>query len=491
MKRCLTLVLISCLWLSSLPLLSAQETSSQAIALDSLIAAYQQSSFPYNGVILLFDRSGIRYQRALGYANFELQAPVRMNTKFRIASVSKQFAGLLAWKLVEQGSLNMEAPIATYVPRLQGATAGRITMRQLLTHTSGLPANKYIWEYAELQRPGAFSTADLFDRLARDTVHFEPGTRYEYCNTCYVVAAGVMEQITATPYPELLRRRLLDPLGMHDTGLDSLAQLLPNRAYPYEREYGRGLRPAKPCDPAAVSAAAGMYSTAEDLYRWGRALFFSDSLLGPALRRQFLTPALEGYAYGLMIRDKRLDRQGFRVPVIEHDGLIDGARAFLTYLPEKDLVVILLSNFGASFPLHDFQRDLLSVLYQRPYRKPKRELTYHFSCDLERRGLDYAVARFQEHRQDTAHYQLSQAKMNEYGFFLLRRDRLQAAIAAFQLNTEAFPDSWTAHDSLAEAYLKARLPYFAIYHYERSLTLNPDNRRCRRKLLELKGGKGQ
>lgn len=485
MNNFLTLVITSCLWASSCFPLFSQTTTTWPAKLDSLIAAYQQSSFPYNGAILIFDGSEVYYRRTLGYANFELQAPVRIDTKFRLASVSKQFAGVLAWKLVEAGQLDLQAPIGDYVPRLRSATAGRVTMQQLLTHTSGLPANKYIWEYAGLQRQEPFVMADLFDRLARDTVHFEPGTRYEYCNTCYVVAAGVMEQITGTPYPELLRRYLLDPLGMRDTGLDSLTQLLPNRAYPYEREYGRGLRPAKPCDPAAVSAAAGMYSTAEDMQRWGRALFFSDTLLAADHRRQFMTPVMEGYAYGLMIGDKPLDRQGFTVPIIEHDGLIDGARAVITYLPEKDLAIVLLCNFGVTFPFHTFQRDLIKVLYGRPYQRPKRELSYHFSCDLDREGLEYAIERFRRLRRDTAHYQLSQSKLNEYGLSLLRRGRLEAAIAAFQLNAEAFPDSWAAHTSLAEAFLKARRPYYAILHYERSLGLNPTNRHCRRKLREL------
>lgn len=462
-----------------------------AASVDQLIDAYNESSFPFNGVVLLYDETGVLYRRAEGYANLELKVPLQMGTRFRIASVSKQFAGFLAWQLVEEGLLDMRTPIARYVTRLEGTPAGTLTMHDLLTHSAGLPPDKYIWDYVYFKRQTGFTLRDFFDLIARDSLHFAPGTRYEYCNTCYVLAAATMEQITDRPYPALLRDKILAPLDMTDTGLDSIGNFCPKRAYYYDREYGKGLRPASPIDLAPLSAAGGMYSTAEDLQRWGRALFFTDQLLSPRYRSDFFQPFLNDYAFGLKVLDKPLDREGTQVPAIEHDGLIEGSRAYFAYLPEKSIGIVLLSNFGCSFPFADFQRRLIKTLYGKPFQPPKKSLAYQFSVDLQQHGAEYAATQFRQHLPDTARYQLSQSKLNEYGFFLLRRDRFGEALLAFRLNAEAFPDSWSAHNSLAEAYRKAEQPRAAIRHYRRAVELNPRYTNGKRMLekLERIGGK--
>lgn len=459
--------------------------------IDELIDAYSHSSFPFNGVLLVCSENEILYQRTEGYANLELKVPVTLNTRFRIASVSKQFAGFLAWQLVEEGRLDMQAPIEKYVPRLANTAVGQLTMQELLTHSSGLPPNKYIWDYAEMQRPESFCFRDLFDLIARDKPHFEPGSRYEYCNTGYVLAAGVMEQLSGKSYPELLHKYILEPLNMKDTGLDSLQSLLPNRAYYYEREFETGLRPAAPCDLSAISAAGGMYSSAADMHRWAHTLFFTDELLSPAYRDIFLQPVLNDYAYGLFIREKQIDRSGFHIPLVEHDGLLEGARAYLAYLPEKEIAVVLLSNFGRSFPFYPFQRQLFNILYGRPFQTPKRSLAYHFSIDLKKQGLDYAVRQFNQHQSDTAHYELNESRMTEYGYFLMRRERLEEALEVFRLNADYFPDSWSAHNSLAEAYLETGNRELARKHCKKATTLNPGNYRGKRLMERIGAGGGQ
>jgi len=483
----LSLLLI--LLLSPLFLLSQNTAQDWRAKVDQLIDVYSDSSFPFNGILLVFDEKEILYQRTEGFANLELEVPITMNTKFRIASVSKQFAGFLAWQLVEEGRLDIRAPIGQYAPRLANTVVGQLTMHQLLTHTSGLPPNKYIWEYAGLQRPESFSFRDLFDLIARDKPHFEPGSRYEYCNTGYVLAGGVLEQLSGKTYPELLREYILNPLDMDHTGLDSLQSLLPNRAYYYEREFETGLRPAAPCDMSAVSAAGGMYSSAADMHRWAYTLFFTEHLLSPAYRDLFLQPVLNDYAYGLFIREKQVDRSGFRVPLLEHDGLLEGSRSYVAYLPEKEVALVLLSNFGKSFPFYSFQRQLFNILYDRPFQTPKRSLAYHFSIDLKKQGLDYAIQQFGQHQTDTAHYELNESRMTEYGYFLMRRERLEEALEVFRLNAEYFPDSWSAHNSLAEAYLETGNKELARKHCKKATALNPRNYQGRR-LMERIGASG-
>lgn len=465
----------------------SQTSSTWPAALDELLTNYQESSNPFNGILLVIGKEGVVYQRKQGYANLELQVPLELDTRFRIASISKQFAGFLAWKMVDEGKLDLSAPISDYVRRLKNTPAGAITLQQLLTHTSGLPPNKYIWEYAYQERPGNLTSTDLFDLFAQEQPRFEPGTDFEYCNSCYVLAAAVLEEVFGSTYPDLIRQSVLAPLGMLETGFDSLDAFIPGRAYPYEREFGQGLRPARPIDLAPLSAAVGMYSSAADLCRWVKNLFFEKKLLSDTAWEAFLRPVREEYAYGLWIREEKIDRQ-LRIPVIEHDGLLEGGRAYVAYLPEKQLGIVLLTNFGCSFPFATFQQDILRVIYGLPAEAPKKCLAYQFSLDLESGGPAYAEAQFRKNRQNTSSYSLRQKALNEYGYHLLRRKRFEAAIVAFRLNTEAFPNSWIAFSSLAEAYLKAGDEERAKECFGKALELNPGNRMCRKQYEKL-GGK--
>jgi D-alanyl-D-alanine carboxypeptidase len=308
----------------ALPLVAAASPSPSpdlAQRMEALFEPIRGKDLP--GAVVVVLRGGeIVYAGAHGLADVEQSSPLTERTPLRLASVSKSFTALLALQLVAQGRLQLDESLARYVP---GPSADRITIRQLLTHTSGLP--DFVGLDEAITRP----------------LEFAPGERLNYSNTGYVALGRVIGKITGRGYEEDLRDSLLAPLGMEHTGCDRREAVLPGRASGYL--FSPELVSAEYTDTSADPASGGLYSTAEDMTRWLRALA-SGRVLAPALLQEAFSPVrLAGgrqgaYGFGFMVTRYRGLRE------IGHGGDISGFNAWYSIYPEVDLGVVVLSNVG-------------------------------------------------------------------------------------------------------------------------------------------------
>ena len=277
-------------------------------------------------------------RRGYGRAELERGIEAGADTAYRLASVSKQFTAASILLLAEDDKLAIEDPVRKWLPSLPPAAAA-ITLRHLLTHTSGLV------DYEDLMGDnyqGQIRDVGVLGLLANvDRLYFAPGSAYRYSNSGYALLSLVVEQASGMSYPAFLRQRIFAPLGMHDT----LAYVaggpnLPTRAYGYSEADGTWQR-SDQSTTSAVLGDGGIYSTIDDLARWDAALY-DDRLLSDATRALAFSPQVkvtgEPYeaSYGF----------GWRISgdMLWHSGETIGFRNVILRWPKQHLTVILLSN---------------------------------------------------------------------------------------------------------------------------------------------------
>jgi CubicO group peptidase (beta-lactamase class C family) len=305
----------------------------------------------FSGVILIAKGDEVLFQQGYGFADFEKKIPNEPGTKFLIGSLWKQFVATAIIKLQEEGKLSTDDPVSKYLPGY--INGNRMTVHQLLCHTSGLPMDLTIASGDE-QTP-------FKDLLNREPLLFEPGTQYNYSNVGYQILYLIIYAATGENPDDHIRRVIFDTLGMKDTGLcqgggcDAIAGLSKG----YLIEY-RGLQDISKLNP--WQAVAG-YSTAADLLLWVRGLL-DGKIVGADSLKRMLTPNLNGYGYAWFIED-----HGGQT-LIHHGGRMPGHRCTLQHLLEQDVTIIVLCNIG-NFPRTRISADLLAIALGEPYVIPK------------------------------------------------------------------------------------------------------------------------
>lgn len=316
--------------------------------LDSLIGAYTREH-DFSGTVLVQHGDRRLYQRSFGVAERAFGTPVDDSTRFHVASITKLFTAVLVLQLHQEGRLDVNAAMGTVLPDYPGQGAGRVTIHQLLNHTSGLAGFDRERSFQEgvqngMERYQLPHTSDaLLARCCGGPLEGEPGAAFTYNNADYIVLGKVIERVTGKPYAQVLEERILRPLGLGDTGMMRSDTILPRLAstYFYPDDTGKGV-PDLPVYWENFFAAGGMYSNAADLLVFADALFGGDRLLGADARTRLLTPALDEYGYGLW--SYGFERNGTRYRVAKRPGSIMGANAVLYRLLDQNATIILLAN---------------------------------------------------------------------------------------------------------------------------------------------------
>jgi len=287
----------------------------------------------FTGVLLVARDQKILFEKAYGAANREWSIPNFVTTKFRIASLTTQFTAASIFLLQDRGKLNVNDPIKMYLSDAPPAW-DRITIYNLLTHTSGIP-NSYdgISSWRQSKTPEQLVTA-----FRDDPLDFPPGETRKYSNAGYYLLGFLIEKISGQAYGEFVRENIFKPLAMNDSGYVSNSAIISNRASGYHLT-ASGIENAKFYDESLLFSAGGLYSTAEDLLHWEQSLF-GGKLLSAASLKQMITPFKHDFACGLVV--SQIDDHS----VIEHSGDMDGFTSDLVYFPEDKLTVIVLNNLG-------------------------------------------------------------------------------------------------------------------------------------------------
>ena len=298
------------------------------------------SNKQFMGAVLIARDQTIVLDKGYGFANLEWNVPNSPTTKFRLGSITKQFTSASIFLLEERGKLKVDDPVKKYMLDAPAAW-DKVTVFNLLTHTSGIPSFTGFPDYASTE---AIPTTPekLVARFRDKPLEFQPGEKWNYSNSGYVLLGYLIEKISGQPYAKFVQENIFDPLGMKDSGYDSNSALMLRRASGYAPS-ANGPVNAGYIDMSIPLSAGGLYSTTGDLLRWEQGLF-GGKLLSSASLQKMTTPFKNDYACGLavhMVKGRKL---------IEHGGGIEGFNTQLSYYPEEKLTVVVLGNLNGSSP---------------------------------------------------------------------------------------------------------------------------------------------
>lgn len=308
----------------------------------------------FNGVVLLAEGDTITFREAYGFADRRSGEKLTPTSKFRIASLSKQFTAVAIFRLQDQRVLRIDDSVCQWVSPCPSHWRA-ITLKHLLTHSSGIPDLMARSDWAEA-RWALWTPARLTEASARLPLAFKPGERAGYSNAGYNLLGQVIENATGEPFADHIRRTLLEPLGMRDSGLAEGDFAPAGLAQSYVDD-GAGLRAFGRDNLSVVFAAGALYSTVDDLLVWTRALHGGE-LLTAGSYAQFIAAdasadniaaARDGvrriFGCGVFIGAVAAsDDPPVRELQIFHSGSWGGFRAFMTYLPHSQSTAIVLMN---------------------------------------------------------------------------------------------------------------------------------------------------
>lgn len=466
---------------------SPGRAQSTAERIDALVSTYHEYGL-FNGAVLVAEDGVPIYESGFGEAVMEWDVPNTPDTKFRIGSVTKQFTAALVLQLVEEGRIDLDAPVTAYLSEYPATRGDAITIHHLLTHTSGIPSYTGFPDMEEWKRDAFDPDSFIVTFWDRD-LEFEPGSRWAYSNSGYYLLGVVLERVTGEPYDRLLRERILEPLGLDDTGYDHYPEVIERMAIGYERVGGE-YENADYLDTSLPYAAGMMYSTVRDLLKWDRALYGAGPFRDARTKELYFAPHAdveEGakYAYGWLLRDVPMGADTVRL--IFHGGGIDGFTSAFWRFPDQRRTVVVLDNTGSS-ATGALARGVARILYGQEVEEPKRPIVDTMARLVDEEGVEAAIARYRDLRETASEaYDFGEDQLNALGYRYLGEGEIDTAIAIFELNVEMFPEAYNPWDSLAEAYMEAGNREKAIEYYEKSLALNPGNENAKRMLRERLG----
>jgi len=325
------------------------------------------------GMVVWIDAPGYRFEGASGSANLADDTPMSPDDAFRIGSITKMFTAAVIVQLAEEGVLTLDDPLAQWLPEVadQLPNGDEITLRHLLTHTSGLAnvvEHESYWAdlFAEMEideDTGAVTLPcvqrDPHDTLARyvygKDAQFELGAQWRYSNTNYTLLGMVIEAAAGVPLAEAYRTHIYEPLGMTSTFLDCYEEPLVEVVHGYSG-IGDAMADVTELHESVGWSAGGLVSTASDLITFARGLFGGALFDDPASLVAMTTPA-PGSSYGLGITLQK--------EYMGHAGYIAGFRSVLNYAPEFDTVVVMVYNNDGADPelnLADVMEPALPML---------------------------------------------------------------------------------------------------------------------------------
>jgi CubicO group peptidase (beta-lactamase class C family) len=478
-----------------------------------------------NGNILLAQNGEVIASRAFGYADIVTHQPNTNATRFNLASISKLFTSTAILQLRDKGRLSLDDPLTKFFP---GFPFKDITLKHLLTHTSGLPDFALYDEIAKKNPDKVITNKDILPALAewKDGLSFKPGDDYRYCNVGYDLLALVVEKVSGLSLSAYLQQYIFNPAGMKDTYLsiyhgryfynDARCAKMHYQPHPYydtayvhadstaQVEY---IKFANYTTNGTVGGS-NIIATTADLLKFDHA-FFEGGLLKDATIQEALTPIKLNN--GTTFYDTRMDTMegdgkmtvglGWDIweqpgygKSVGHGGYLYGNATFYFHNMEGQQVIIAFDNTAGS----EYGRIVTSSLYLLNGNAPMKIRNHHslafvYGSTLVKQGPDAAASAFNAVKSDTAHYYLSEWEFNQLGGNLLYRSSFEGhqtlALEAFKINTFLFPGSFNTYDSYAEGLREAGKRKEAIVMYQKSIVLNPNNEDGKAALKELLDGK--
>ncbi len=436
----------------------------------------------FDGAVLVAENGKIIYKEAFGLANREWNIPNTTDTKFMIGSISKPLTATLMLILVQKGLVNLDKTVEDYLPEFKHKPAAKITIKQLLSHTSGMPNYDTIKDFFPRISRQAFTRAEYIKIYGDSALAFKSGTRYMYSSWGYFTLGYIIEKVTGKSYEQAMKEEIFDKLQMKNSGSYMHTKIIPNRASGYD--YGLGdYVSADFRDQTNTMGTGDIYTTVDDLFKLHIALT-NNTLLNKQLTTEMFTPGIRPaqYGYGWFNQNFKFTATD-SIKVNYHLGSTEGFIAFYLRIPETNSMVVILCN-SAPTDFFGITKNLLKVLYNKPtiLKAPVHKKMEPY---IVKYGATRAVEEFKKMKSDTAHYYVDWLQMYYLGEKLYSLKRFEEARIIAENNVIEFPDRDYVALSLANIYLALNRKEEAIKFYKKTIELNPISEEARNRLKEL------
>jgi len=459
-----------------------------AVALDSYIEDVMER-FEIPGLTLAVTRGEeVVYTGAFGVRSLDSGEPMRADYLFHMASVSKPFVATAVMQLVEQGRIDLDEPVVTYLPYFELADARyrEITVRQMLNHTSGMPdVEDYEWDKPQYDE----GAAERYVRsLKNEQMIAAPGELWRYSNMAFDTMGDVIAKVSGSPFEIYVKENILDPLGMSESNFlqpetseqlrttGHVWRLRPtvSEVYPYNRRHA----------PSSTLNSSVLEMTKWAFANLNRGELNGNRILSEESYEVLWNPSAqvaEDYHVGLswFLGSHR------GTGTIGHSGGDTGYSSQFILLPEEDIGVIMACNYDRA-PMGSIRDGVLDILLGYEPTMPQQQVGMAFAKVYAEQGLDAAKVLYRRLEAEAAdEYFFSDRQLNAVGHYFLRENQVAQAIEIFEYNVELYPEVANAYDSLGEAYMVNGDRKLAIENFRKALQLDPDSDNAREKLAEL------
>jgi CubicO group peptidase (beta-lactamase class C family) len=432
------------------------------------------------------------YTGAFGYRNAETREPLTPHHVFHWASVSKTFVATAIMQLREQGKINLDEKLTTYLPyfKQEDAFYKDITIRQMLNHTSGIgDVDDYEWDKPQYDS-GAL---ERFVRsIANDKMLFAPGTDMNYSNTAFEALGDVIAHVSGMSFETYVRKNILDPLEMNTTSFlyreipDSLrvsghqwaGKPVVIKHYPYNRMHG----------PSSTLNSNVLEMTHYALAHLHRGVYKDTRILADSTYDLWWTNSVNlkekskiGLAWWLG------ERNG--VKTMSHSGGDTGFRSFFMLVPEKNLSIMLVGNYEL-LRTHDLAMALLDIIMNIEPLTARQQIGFKFAEVMQAEGIDKAKAFFEKTKADSTQRKLylwseDDGALAYPGYQYLEHDMYPEAIEILKFNVAQFPNSGWAYFHLAKSYARSGDKASARQYFEKAIEQSPQEESFKEALNKL------
>lgn len=476
MKKILIVILLG--------LLSSRNLFSQGVEnkINELISAYADNG-QFCGTILVKKGDNIVYKNAFGLANREWNIPNTIDTKFLIGSIGKPFTALMTLILVDDGLIDLNTTINTYIPEYAGPGNNTVTIHQMLNHTSGIPNHGAIPNLSKKLVRWIYDTTQYLELIKNIELKFEPGTDFEYSGIAYNLLAIICEKVTHKDFGDLLKERIFLPLEMNDTKHDKNLDIDTKRANGYEYHLLEGYMNPSYIEMCHVKGSGGILSTVEDMAKFSNECFVTQKLLSKDLYKKMFTPYIKDwqyYGYGWWISKKNIN--GDSLTFISHGGSTDGYKAYLTRIVEDSIDIIMCQNnyyrteLGVKFD-YFITNEIIDILYGKEYTLPKKSLAKEMGYVIGQEGIDLAIKKYYSFKEDKKYF-IDDNDFNQLGKELNDLGLEEESNKIYELAIQEYPNSFILNYSFGKR-LNDNKKQEAVNYLRKCIDLydnNPENK---------------
>ncbi len=426
----------------------------------------------FTGTVLVSScETGDIYASGFGYADKNWGIRNSVDTKFRVASVTKQFTAATILKLVEAGDISLKDPISKFLPNYPKPVSETVTIHNLLSHTSGIP-NFFTIEGAQEELPFIRQPRDILRIFQNEPLDFPTNSKFSYSNSNYIVLGMIIETVTGQSYGEAMDRLIFAPLDLKNTGHYLEDINITGVASEYVRNGGE-FTPVPYYNSRSVFSGGMAYSSARDLHTFNCALHSDNVFDKHETLEKMITPQFENSRYGYGQLTDKLAIGNQSVLKIGHGGDLPGIAAQNWFLPEDKVSVVVLANTNGNLS-RERALEIVHILYGEDPSEPQIDPYWEIPFTIRREGVEAAIERFK-----TGHALLdgkdiwTEGVLNASGYDFMGTDMHSDAIRLFEFTVEQYPESANAWDSLAEAYLIDGQNFLALQNYRKALEIDP------------------